>query len=191
MSKLANTKQMVFGAAMFLTLAVPAIAQDSPPANTWTNFDMTMHYSGNALSKAQRATIDAGEVIHTTSDTSPGLMFTCLTGKFYVAASVKPQNFRDTFNSSTRRHKIKLVDMRLDGGEKTSLGKWLFKPSLGGISSRKRSQAAKLYNAVIRHQEVTLYMSGKKPVTLDLPKPNRAFAEFGAECGLGKFAKKK
>ena len=40
-------------------------------------------------------------------------------------------------------------------------------------------------------KKVTLYMGGTKPVILDLPKTNTAFAEFGAGCGIGKYAKKK
>jgi len=161
------------------------------PANTWAAFDMTMSYSGLGFTKTQRATLDEGEVIYTTSTTQNGLMFSCLAGSFGVAASLKPKDFRATFSETAGRHKGRYLDMRLDGGEKIGLGLWIYKPTLDAISSRKRSQAAKLYNTVVRRQKVTLHMDSKKPVLLDLPKPNTAFAEFGAECGIGKFAKKK
>lgn len=174
-----------------LALCTQALAQEDASANTWTNFDMTMSYSGLGFTKTQRATIDKGEVVHSTSDTSSGLMFSCLSGHLLVSIALKPQDFRDSFQKTTGRNKYKHVDMRLDGGERKGLGVWIHKPSLDAVSSRKRSQAAKLYNAVVRRQTIMIYMDGKKPVTLDIPKPNRTFAEFGAECGIGKFAKKK
>ena len=175
----------------FTALSGSAFAQANQTANTWAGFNMTMHYSGNAYTKERRATIDTGEVVHTTSDTSSGLMFSCLEGRFMVGISWKPQDFRAKFGETSKRRRGKNIDMRLDDGEKKKLGLWVYKPALGTASSRKRWQAAKLYNAVVRQQSVTLYMHGKKSITLDLPKPNKAFAEFGAKCGIGKFAKKK
>jgi hypothetical protein len=168
-----------------------ALAQDATSANTWENFEMTMHYSGNGYTKKRRTTIDYGEVLHTTSSTTSGLMFSCLEGNFRVAISWKPQDLRAAFQETSRRRKAKQIDMKLNDGEKKGLGAWIYKPSLGTLSSSKRSQAAKLYNAVVRGQSFTLFMEGKEPVSLNLPKPNRAFAEFGAKCGIGKLAKKK
>ncbi len=191
MKNLTTAKQIFFTTIFVLgIIALPATAQENVAVNTWESFDMTMHYSGNAYTKKRRATIDEGEIVHTTSDTSSGLMFSCLEGRLFVAVSWKPQDFRTSFTKTSGRRKGRKLDMKLDGGEKNTLGYWIYKPSLGAVSSRKRSQAAKLYNAVVRKQKVTLYIESKKPVVLDLPKPNRAFAEFGAACGIGKFANK-
>ncbi len=193
MKKATGVKRVLSVAALALVVAnTIAFAQDdTTDTNTWESFDMTMHYSGNAYTKKRRATIDKGEVVHTTSDTSSGLMFSCLEGHFMVGISWKPQDLRATFGETSKRRKGKNIDMRLDDSEKKKLGLWIYKPSLGTASSRKRWQAAKLYNAVVRQQKVTLYMDGKKSITLDLPKANRAFANFGAKCGIGKLAKKK
>ncbi len=179
------------GTLAFVALGGAKFTHASQPANTWKTFDMTMSYSGDGLTKKRRATIDSGEVIHTTSQTTSGLMFTCLAGYFMVAASMDPQDFRELYKQSTTRSKLRHIDMSIDGGEKIPLGLWFYKPKLRTVSSRKRFQAAKLYNAVVRRQNVTLYLSGKKPVVLNLPSPNSIFANFGAGCGIGKLAKKK
>ena len=183
----------IIGTSILMLSTSLASAQEAGtyPENSWDDFDMSMRYSGSAYTKTQRATIDKGEVIYTTDANQNGVMFTCLAGRLYVAASVEPRDFRETFLQASSRRKYKYVDMRLNDGKKIGLGTWIYKPSLDSISSMKRPQAAKLYNAVIRKQKVTLFVSSKKPIMLNLPKPNQTFAEFGAACGLGKYAKKK
>ena len=176
--------------ALPFVMQVSALAQDEAPVNSWKTFDVAMSYSGDGFSKKRRATIDKGEAIYTTSQTTNGAMLTCLEGKLYATLALKPQDFMAAFHKSTRTHKIRRVDYSLDNSTKKPLGKWIHKPTLDVLASFKRSQAAKIYNSAIRGQKVTLYMEGKKPVILDLPKPNQAFANFGAECGLGINAKK-
>lgn len=80
--------------------------------------------------------------------------------------------------------------MRLDDGDKIALGRWIYDKSDHSAYSNKRKPAAKLYNAVVRGQMVKIIAQGKTSFTLDFPKPNKAFAEFGAGCGIGKLAKK-
>ncbi len=177
--------------ATLLVLPVSSMAQDKQSTNQWKNRKSRMVYSGSGFSRKRRDTIDAVDTIYTTSATTNGLMFSCIGNYFTVTASVEPQNFQANFNKSTKRRRNRYLDYKIDDGDKMALGVWTYLSSLSALSSQKRSQAAKLYNAVIRRQKVTLYIMGKKPIVLDLPKPNRAFAEFGSACGLGTLAEKK
>lgn len=127
-----------------------------------------------------------GEALATTSEEEPGALFICLGSSFRVSISLTPQNIRKNYRKASRSFKGKYVDMKLDDGKKISLGHWAYAPDTKIIRASKHASAAKLYNAAIRQQQVTLYVSGKKPVILNLPKPNAAFADFGAECGIGR-----
>lgn len=173
------------------SLVENAWAQENNTANSWGVFNMAIYYSGDGYSKKRRAKIDKGEAIYSTSTRTNGAMLSCLEGNFYGALALKPQDLRKSFKKSTVTHRLRRVYYTLDGGSKKPLGKWIHKPTLDIIASFKRSQAAKIYNAAIRGQKVTIYIEGKKPIALDLPKPNQTFAEFGSECGLGVNPKKK
>ena len=141
--------------------------------------------------KETREDAIAGELIFTTSAQTNGLVFTCLEKKFRATTSVEPQNLLTLLKRIRYGRGFKYVDMRVDGGPKISLKRWHYDPNNTFMQSETRSAAARLYNAIISGKQVVLYIEGRQPLALDLPKPNRAFAEFGAECGLGKFAKKK
>ncbi len=168
------------------TFANIAHAQNAQKKNEWGSFPISISYSGMGFTKEQRDKIDTGELVYTTSTTTSGLLFSCVNGDLMVAVSLKPQDFTQTFNKTTRRHKGRNVKMSLNDGAKTDLGTWILKPRLGGLSSLKSWQAARLYNAVVRQQSVTLFVQRQKPVVLDIPKINSVFADFGSECGLGR-----
>jgi len=173
---------MKFTAVILITVwlfTFTASAQDSDSENTWSGFWFNLTYSGMGFSQKQLEQVDLGEIIHTTSVTTSGLMFSCVGGDLMVAVSLKPQNFRETFNKTTSRHKGRKVKLILDGGKKTDVGTWMLKPTLGGLASLKPYQAAKLYNAILRKQVITLQVQRHGLIELDIPPVNSEFREFG------------
>ncbi len=191
MSRLTVTKQAGISAAIALFLSAPVMAQENNTDNVWEKYDFHLTVIGQEAPSAKDEDKYHGEAMVSTSTTTPGLLFICLNKRLRVSAALKPQDLRKNYRKPSRKVSYKYVDMTLDGGEKIPLERWGYAKDHKIIRSSRRMPAAKLYNAVIRNQQVTLFVGGKKPITLALPKPNRAFAEFGAECGLGKFAKKK
>ena len=88
---------------------------------------------------------------------------------------------------------MRLTTLTIDG-EIANQERWQYRPALRLISPEKkhaRSVAAKMYNAIVRKQSVAIKLATRDPVTLVLPAANAGFSEFGADCGIGKFAKKK
>lgn len=132
-----------------------------------------------------------GEIIYTTDSNKNGLLFSCIGEEFRVTSSLRPQNLQSMITHIRIGRAFKYVDMSVNDGPRIGLKRWLYDPRNTFLRAEKRSATAKLYNGVIRGGAVRLHIEGRKAVLLDLPKPNRAFAEFGAACGIGKFAKKK
>ena len=172
-------------------------------ANTWKMDHVKFRYKGRGYSDKQKAKIETGDVMYTTSTTSPGLYLSCIGGKFRAGIVLEPRDMRQTFKTIKvsgvpvggklyLSHKDRMyLDMRLDDGPKISLGRWTYDKRELSAYSTGRKPAAKLYNAVVRGQTVQIMSEGRKTTTLDLPKPNKSYAEFGAGCGIGKLAKKK
>jgi len=154
-------------------------------SNMWQKIDLAAHYNKNGFSKEQIARFGNNEIIYTSRTDKPGLMFYCLSGKFRVASALAAIDWSEAYTKSTKRIKLRSVDISLDSGEKIRTELWTYKPALKIITARNRKQAAQLYNAVIKGQDITVFMSTKNPVALSYPKPNSVFANFGAKCGIG------
>ena len=177
---------------MTISSGLTANAQNTEAENAWGKYDFRLTILNQKKPSPEDAHKYKGEALTTSSELASGLLFICMNEKLRVSAATTPQNLRKTSRIASRSAKRVYVDMSLnDNKEKTSLGRWVYANDTKIIRSAKRSSAAKLYNAVIRQQKVTLHIGGKKPVTLTLPKPNSDFNTFGAACGLGTLAKKK
>ncbi len=200
MKKSAFILGLVFYVLASPLLPLDARAEGSNHANVWATEFYRMVYRGNAYSDRRKNQNDIGEILYTTSETAPGLFFTCLAGKLRVGVGFKPQDLY-TALSGTKTYGVSgegnfvpdekmlsYIDMTLDDGPKIGLGRWLYYKDRETAQSRKRVPAAKLYNAVVREQTVTVFAK-RKQALLDIPRPNAAFADFGAECGLGRNAK--
>ena len=185
------------------SIGSPAGAKTPDTPNTWVHQMARVQYTGDAISDRRKSKIDHGDILFTTSNVSHGLLLSCLEGKFRASIALEPKDLRAIFQNTSfsglRYHgkfiptnqSLTFIDMRLDKGQKIPLGRWFFDKTNNSVQSRKRKAAAKLYNAVVRGQTVTVLTEGHLPFTLELPKPNQAFANFGAKCGLGINAKKK
>ena len=190
-------------AALMLGTALPAAAQTPPetqgqPVNSWASQPIRMTYTGEGHSDRRKAKIDHGEILYTTSTAQPGLYLRCLEGRLRAGLVFKPQDMRKAFSGLSVsgvsggggfvpiEKQLAYVDMWTDGGEKIGLGRWTYSKKNSAAISRKRVPAAKLYNAVVKGQNIKVKSKGLDAVTLSIPKINSDFANFGGECGMGR-----
>lgn len=181
-----------------LTLPSTSLAAENGTPNVWETRQIRLSYMGNGHSDRRKAKIDTGEVLFTTSETEIGIYFSCIAGSLRAGLTFKPQNIREAFRKQTMSgvssggsfvptgRSLSYVDMTLNGGEKIGLGRWHYSKEKQTAYSRKRKPAAKLYNALVRKQVIAVETKSKDPVTIVVPKFNAAFADFGAECGIGR-----
>lgn len=190
---------------LFCLSANSAIAgerESDAQVNMWQMDHVTFRYRGPGYSDKQKSVEHIGDILFTTSTTKHGLYLNCVGGKFRAGLVFAPQDMKNAFNRIevkgvgvggklilTDKGRIS-IDMKLDDGSKIGLGRWVHNKKTNSAFSIGRKSSAKLYNAVVRKQKVTIFVARHKPIILDLPKPNKAFAEFGAGCGIGKLAKK-
>ena len=175
-----------------MLISSPCIAQSpiSSPDDLprWDSRDMRVVFSGNGVNKKVRGTPYDGEAIFTTAIDKPGnVSFYCLKNVFGANIAVEPVDFAIIIDewATTRRQRATKPTLTING-EKQKSEMWTYVPPLKLLIPRKKYVARKLYNASIRGSDVQLKMSGKKAITLILPKPNLAFADFGADCNMGK-----
>lgn len=153
----------------------------------WNDHDYLISFSGNAIQKRVREQLYVAETIYTdVPDSSGNIAMTCVNGSLSVAVAFKPVDMKAFVeeNHTTRGWSFKLITMKIDG-KRQELHKWMYLHSLGVAIPRKKSDRAKIYNAVLRGQPVTLDMDFRDAVDINLPAPNQAFNEFGGACGMG------
>lgn len=158
----------------------------------WVSLNFSAAFSGNAVKKDLLYKPFAGDAIYTNQPNASGnVSFSCFRGTLAANVGLTPTDFETLFADPprSRRRKARSVDLVIDG-ENTRSTTWSYVPAMKIYMPQKKSIVRKLYNAVIRRSVVTAGTDYNDPVTLLLPKPNAAFADFGAECGLGRKAKK-
>lgn len=169
--------------------AQSSIAQDT--SVEWVSLNFSAAFSGNAVKKDLLYKPFAGDAIYTNQPNASGnVSFSCFRGTLAANVGLIPTDFENLFADPprSRRRKARSVDLVIDG-EDTRSTTWSYVPAMKIYMPQKKSVVRKLYNAVIRRSVVTAGTDYNDPVTLLLPKPNAAFADFGAECGLGRKAK--
>ena len=180
--------------ALGLTVFGSQIAYaDSPEsAATWQAYDYYVSFSGNAVKKKARHQRFLTETLYTDQyDDVGNVAFTCINELLTVSVAYKPIDMKDFIKNhrTSRRWKTRRAEIEIDG-KLQKMNDWTYLPKYGIVISRKRSDGAKIYNAAIRGQTVTMDFDFKKPIELILPKPNIDFAEFGGPCGMGKYKNK-
>jgi hypothetical protein len=160
------------------------------PANkiAWQSMNYAIRFTGNMPSKEQRARSYKVEAIYSNAVAEKGnVAFTCVNGIFSVAIALEPTDFeafiRD--NEKSKRRRTRKVPMFING-KRQKLKNWTYVPKTKILLPMKTSTRNKIYNAAIRQDEVLVNLEFKDQVKLILPKVDNTFAEFGAECGLGK-----
>ncbi len=184
--------------ATFLALvtAVPCLAQsssqDTDNRQRWESRDLSIAFVGSGVRRDVRGIYNKGETIYSTQKDLPGnVSFICLRKTFMANVALEPADFRvivDNWQTSSRA-RVRQPTLLING-ESAKPAAWTYSPTLQFLYPRKTVTVKKLYNAAIRGDTVQIKLDGSDPITLVLPKPNAAFADFGADCGLGRNAKK-
>jgi hypothetical protein len=177
------------------------VKSQSPDAdsqtNQWAARKTVMSY-GRGYSDRRRANDETGETLFTSSTAEAGIYFSCLDKKFRVGLVYEAQSMSDAFSSLEisgisgngnfvpTQSSLAFVSVRLDGQKKNTLGQWLYFEDNAATLSRDNEGARILYNAVVRGQNIALKIRDHDPVTLVVPSVSDVFAEFGADCGVGR-----
>lgn len=170
--------------AMAQAQAEDSSAQSAPQ---WNLHEYTYSLSGFPVPKDIRRKPFSAETIYTDSPDEGDVAITCLREKLYVSVEAKPVNFEKFVveHLSSQRAKVRAVTLKIDG-EKKSRNKWTYILEHKVLLAQKRSDKIKVYNAAISGKAVTLQIGNGKAFKLNLPKPNPVFADFGANCGVGR-----
>lgn len=65
--------------------------------NTWVSDEILFRYRGRGYSDKQKAVIEKGDVLYTTSTFTHGLYLSCIGGQFRAGIVLKPSDFKKTF----------------------------------------------------------------------------------------------
>lgn len=183
--------------SLVLCLSIENGFADDPQEDSWESYPITVTYTGG-YSDRRKMKVDKGEILFTTSVTEPGIYLSCIEGQFRAGLSYKPMDIAKAFsdmenggityagNRFPLEKSLGFVNMRLDGGKTISLGKWLNYEDKDIALSRKRKPAAKIYNAIVQKHDIEVRMKRDNWVRVASPKINAKFADFGAECGVGR-----
>ncbi|MEP3892078.1 MAG: hypothetical protein ABJN69_16595 [Hellea sp.] len=156
-------------------------------ATQWKLHEYTYSLSGFPVPKDIRRKPFSAETIYTNSSDKGDVAITCLREKLYLSVETKPINFEEFVvnHLTSQRAKVRAVTLRIDG-DKKSRNRWTYIPEHKVLLAQKRSDKVKVYNAAISGKAVTLEIGNGKAFKLNLLKPNSTFANFGANCGLGR-----
>lgn len=127
----------------------------------------------------------SGEILRTKVEGLPGnVSFSCSKFGLATTISLAPVDFSDMSEMRVVRRETRRVKLFINN-VKSKTTRWHYPDGIKSVSATDNKTKADLYNAAIRGDVVTLKFKKDDAVTLFLPKPNEAFAKFGAACGLG------
>ena len=176
-----KTTKSTKGLGLAITACVTVLAATMPNAsaqtedakNDWRLADLV---KDSDSSKFGRALL--------TADTSvPGVMFFCPDDKFAAAISMDPVDLEQVVVDTGN---MKSISVKYEIGTDTK-GKasWLLATRYGTFLPGDRAIAKKIYNAVVRGDEIKLNPASREETTLNFPAPDVAdFVEFQKGCDL-------
>jgi len=179
--------KFVAGGCLVFGVSHSALAEEANDTVDWQHHDYVMEFSGSAVKKKAREKQFLAETIYTNkSDARGNVAITCINEVYTVSVSYKPIDMEDFVvnNRTTKRWRTRKVEMKVNG-EVQKMNDWTYLPKIGVFLPRKKSDRAKIYNAAIKGDAISLNMDFKEAFPLILPKPNKAFKEFGGACGMG------
>lgn len=133
------------------------------------------------------------DFIYAENGARPGdVAIACMNGSLMAAVSTDDRPISETLPGLWSPLKVKQIwaDVEIDGEKvKGNVRNWSYSKKQDIIIPRNKLVTKKIYNAVIRKQTGVIKKTGVAgDIFLTLPKPNMIFADFGAECGVGRNA---
>lgn len=176
-------KHLFLGLAALAAIAIPAHAAEADPApeGGWAFKSFNQDVDDFDRDKV----IDysyGGVLVHTTDDTVPGVMFTCSQQHGLGAAlAVRPINFNTAFEQIDSRSRWRSVTATV-GDDEPETGRWLQLPRIGTVEPESHAMRAKLYNAVLLGEPVTIKIAGREAVTITFPPVDADFERWALSC---------
>jgi hypothetical protein len=163
---------------------------NSDPIGEWESVKIVYKFSGNATTKKERATDHQSEsLIASTPDKAGSVALTCIKNQLFLSTSTEPMGLVEfTQNQPMTRRIIGKTVKLIVNGEAIESKRWNYAPRNKVLMARSEEYARKIYNSAIRGDNVSLKIMHKGEMALQLPKPNKDFANFGAGCGIGRLA---
>lgn len=119
--------------------------------------------------------------VFTGDTTRPGLMVVCDEGNYTTHLALDPFDFRVEDNRRTLR--VRPVDGRLfSNGEMVERERWGYRAGVGVATPRFQKTSRKIFNMIIRGDELALQVSGRDRVDIPLPPIDDDFRQFARTC---------
>lgn len=132
-----------------------------------------------------------GELLHVKNTKGPGdIVFNCMGGRLLAAISLDETPAAKALSKSWDKPKMTTasVVIRANGEEVIGHEKWYYLRKTKVIVPRSEVGVRHFYNMVVKGDEITAEAKGKTH-SVPMPRPNKSFNEWGAECGIGRLAK--
>ena len=159
-----NYRTLLLAASIPLAFAAPALAASWQP------------YEGHEAS--------APRAIFAEPDEGAATLLSCnAEGKLSAIVAFGSKSFVQSMKANAPYRRTVDVDMVRDGEDEGS-SPWTLLPAVDTIHTRSHADAAKIYNATILHQSVSLEVPREGTVTLDLPEVDDVFRAFASTCEI-------
>jgi len=141
--------------------------------------------SATAWLTGKGQTAEAPQIIYAETDTGAALLSCSQNGKLKTILSSNGADFGSRIHQSVKYRRG--VDVVLTIGDIVNDEvTWRYMPANETIYSSRHTQAAKLYNAAIRGDEVSVSLDGKSYATMTLPSVDATFTAFANTCNAKK-----
>ncbi len=141
--------------------------------------------SATAWLPGKGQTAEAPRIIYAETDTGAALLSCSRQGKLRTILSSSGDDFGNRVHKPAKYRRG--VDVVLTIGDKVNdEARWHYMPAIETIYSSRHTQAAKLYNAAIRGDEVSVSLDGKTYTTMTLPGVDAIFTAFAKTCNAKK-----
>lgn len=177
-------------------LAMQAMAQspqkmaEIPPVNgEWVTQDITLNV---IRGYGKRDGTEAyGEYLYVFGQNGPGdIVFSCMDSRLMMGISTGETSAAEALLDAWDRPKFRQTNVKVKANGKIAVAKdkWLHQRRTDIIIPASENTTRHFYNMVVRHDDVLVDARGETYAIL-MPKPNRAFINWGADCGMSRIEK--
>lgn len=123
---------------------------------------------------------DAPRAVYSETETGTALLICNGDGQFTAILSKATKDFPETMKKPAPYRRA--VDVTVTTPDRQTDAKWVSIPAIETIVSASHSNAAKIFNAVVRGEALTVLVEGKDFVALQLPAVDDTFKAFAKTC---------
>ncbi|NHK28150.1 hypothetical protein FF098_009570 [Parvularcula flava] len=157
---------------------MPAQAQSSG----WQEYDFSISADGAWLDSDDPDGKYAVNGVYAAAAEGGSAMFYCVDEELAVFVSTEPFDFVNDMRQSNRKVTI---TVRLSADEEeVNRSDWRYFPSVKLAQPAKYTTIAKLYNAVVKQEAMSMSSSRFSDVSITLPPVDSTFAAFSRDCGM-------